>query len=141
VAAGGGSWASVSDRKVKANFAAIDGKKILAKLASLPVETWNYTSQDAAIRHIGPMAQDFYAAFHVGEDDRRITQVDEGGVAFAAIQGLNQKLEELEEKLQHKDSQIAALSAQLVAQAEQMRALQAEISSVRQTLQVQVEKR
>ena len=138
VAAGGGSWASVSDRNVKANFAAIDGKKILAKLASLPVETWNYTSQDAAIRHIGPMAQDFYAAFHVGEDDRHITQVDEGGVAFAAIQGLNQKLEE---EIQHKDSQIAVLSAQQAAQTEQMRGLETEISSVRQTLQVQVAKR
>ncbi|PYX88185.1 MAG: hypothetical protein DMG67_17760, partial [Acidobacteria bacterium] len=93
---------------------------------------------DAAIRHIGPMAQDFYAAFHVGEDDRHITQVDEGGVAFAAIQGLNQKLEE---EIQHKDSQIAVLSAQLAAQAEQMRVLETEISSVRQTLQVQVAKR
>jgi len=133
VAAGGGSWASVSDRNVKANFAAIDGKKILAKLASLAVETWNYTSQDEAIRHIGPMAQDFYETFQVGEDDRHITQVDESGVAFAAIQGLNQKLEE---EIRHKDSQIATLSAQLAGQAEQMRALQAEIAAVRQTLQV-----
>ncbi|HLQ50947.1 MAG TPA: tail fiber domain-containing protein, partial [Terriglobales bacterium] len=127
VAAGGGSWASVSDRKVKANFAAIDGKKILAKLALLPVETWNYTSQDAAIRHIGPMAQDFYAAFQVGEDDRHITQVDEGGVAFAAIQGLNQKLEE---EIRHKDAALAAQQRQIEALQLQVREMMTRIAVV-----------
>jgi len=122
VAAGGGSWAAVSDRNVKANFTAIDGKQILARLVAMPVTTWNYKSQDASIRHLGPMAQDFYAAFQVGEDNRHITQVDEGGVAFAAIQGLNQKLEELEEKVEQKDSQFATLRAQLAVQSERLRA-------------------
>ncbi len=112
VAFGGGSWASVSDRNVKANFAAIDGKQILARLVAMPVTTWNYKSQDASIRHLGPMAQDFYAAFQVGEDNRHITQVDEGGVAFA----------ELEENVEQKGSQIATLSAQLAVQSERLRA-------------------
>jgi hypothetical protein len=39
------------------------------------------------------MAQDFRAAFGLGSDDKTITQVDVNGVALAAIQGLNAKLE------------------------------------------------
>ena len=39
------------------------------------------------------MAQDFYAAFAVGADDKHISTVDADGVALAAIQGLNEKLE------------------------------------------------
>ena len=55
------------------------------------MQTWNLKSQDPAIRHIGPMAQDFYAAFNVGEDDKHINSVDADGVALAAIQGLNRE--------------------------------------------------
>jgi len=110
VAAGGGSWASVSDRNLKANIAPIDPQQVLARLIAMPVTTWNYKSQAASVRHLGPMAQDFYAAFNVGEDDKHITEIDEGGVAFAAIQGLAQKLEN---ELKQKDAQIAALQREL----------------------------
>jgi len=63
---------------------------LLGKLAQIPVLTWNYKSQDPAIRHIGPTAQDFFAAFGVGEDERRISTIDADGVALAAIQALHQ---------------------------------------------------
>jgi hypothetical protein len=39
------------------------------------------------------VAQDFHAAFGLGADDKRIATLDSSGVALAAIQGLNQKLE------------------------------------------------
>ena len=65
----------------------------MKKVAALPITRWNF-KQDKGIEHIGPMAQDFYEAFEVGMDDRHIATVDEGGVALAAIQGLNQKLDE-----------------------------------------------
>ena len=55
---------------------------------SIPISTWYYRSQNPSIRHIGPMAQDFHAAFKVGQDDRYISTVDENGVALAAIQEL-----------------------------------------------------
>src|SRR5713101_4463086 len=113
VAAGGGSWGSMSDRNVKDHFAPVDKLQFLARVLALPITTWNYKTQVASIRHIGPMAQDFFAAFNVGEDDRHITDIDEGGVALAAIQGLNQKLEE---EMKKKDAEIASLRAQLVAQ-------------------------
>ena len=104
--AGSGSWSSLSDRNAKANFAPISSRELLDRLAELPVQTWNYKSQNDSVRHIGPTAQDFAAAFHVGEDDRHIATVDEGGVALAAIQGLNQKLEE---RLTEKDVEIRIL--------------------------------
>jgi trimeric autotransporter adhesin len=92
--AGGNSWAAVSDRDAKENFREVDPREILAKVAALPVLNYNMKTQDKAIRHLGPMAQDFHAAFQLGEDEKHITTVDADGVALAAIQGLNQKLED-----------------------------------------------
>ena len=94
-----------SDRNLKEKFAPVNTEEVLQKVASLPISNWNF-KQDASTRHIGPMAQDFYAAFNVGTDNRHIATVDEDGVALAAIQGLN-------EKLKQKDTQIEALSQRL----------------------------
>ena len=115
VAAGGGSWASVSDRRLKGNVQPVDGRQILDRLAALPISTWNYDSQDPAIRHIGPMAQDFYAAFGVGEDDTHITTVDADGVALAAIQGLHAENQALKAENQTLRGQVADLDARLAA--------------------------
>ena len=82
-----------SDRHAKENFAAVSAQEILAKVAALPITRWNF-KQETGTPHIGPMAQDFHAAFGTGTDDRHIATVDADGVALAAIQGLNQKLEE-----------------------------------------------
>jgi hypothetical protein len=85
VAAGGSSWSVISDRSMKENLEQVDAEAVLDALVAIPVSTWNYISQDETIRHMGVMAQDFYAAFGVGEDDRHITTIDADGVAFAAI--------------------------------------------------------
>ena len=87
LAAGGGSWTAMSDRGTKENLVPADSRTVLEKVAALPVATWNYKAQAAAVRHIGPMAQDFQAAFGVGETDTGITTIDADGVALAAIQG------------------------------------------------------
>ena len=92
LAPGGGSWASLSDRAAKTAVDPVSGRSVLAKLDSLPVSTWRYRSQDDSIRHIGPMAQDFYRSFRVGEDRRHIDSVDADGVALAAIKGLHREL-------------------------------------------------
>jgi hypothetical protein len=86
--AGSGAWASLSDRGAKRRIVAIDGSAILAKVAHLPVTEWSYRSEATHVRHIGPMAQDFRAAFGLGEDDRHITTVDESGVTLAAVAAL-----------------------------------------------------
>ncbi len=82
-----------SDRNVKENFQPVNPREVLDKVTALPISRWNYKA-DSEVAHVGPMAQDFYTAFEVGMDDKHISMVDADGVALAAIQGLNQKLEE-----------------------------------------------
>jgi hypothetical protein len=89
----GGQWVNKSDRAAKSGFRALDVGHILDEVVAMPVTRWFYKTEGDAIKHIGPVAQDFYAAFGLGRDDKSIGTVDEGGVALAAIQGLNQKLE------------------------------------------------
>ena len=88
-----GTFVSASDRNKKENFNPVDPREILDKVTALPLTSWNYKT-DPGNRHVGPMAQDFHAAFNLGDDDKYIATVDADGVALAAIQGLNQKLEE-----------------------------------------------
>ena len=118
----GTTWANGSDRNAKENFKPVDARSILKKVTALPVSRWNY-KEDTASEHIGPMAQDFYAAFNVGPDDKHIATVDADGVALAAIQGLNEKVEvgsqkaearirELEVNLGQKETEMAELREQ-----------------------------
>jgi hypothetical protein len=113
LSAGGGAWASVSDRAVKSNVQPVDAREALTKVLKLPISTWNYNAQDESIRHIGPMAQDFHAAFGVGEDDKHITAIDADGVALAAIQGLHQLILDKEQVIDAQQRQINELSARL----------------------------
>lgn len=108
LAPGSGSWSSMSDRNAKEDFAPVDPQTVLARVSALPLETWSYKTE-SGVRHVGPMAQDFYSAFGVGEDDRHIADVDESGVALAAIQGLNQ---ELKQQLAEKQVEITRLQQQ-----------------------------
>jgi hypothetical protein len=83
-----------SDRNAKTNFQSVDARAVLEKIAALPVTRWNYKTDAPSEQHIGPMAQDFHAAFGLsGKDDTHISAVDAQGVALAAIKGLNAKLE------------------------------------------------
>ena len=118
LSAGSGSWADMCDQNVKANFESVDRLDVLKKLASIPIQMWNYKSQDPSIRHIGPMAQDFYAAFGVGDDDRHICTVDASGVALAAIQELYKMLQEkeaenarLRQRLENLESRLGKLES------------------------------
>src|SRR5262249_12242041 len=92
------------------DFTGVAATDILDKVTQLPLSHWSYKN-DPETRHIGPMAQDFYAAFAVGTDDRHIAPIDEGGVALAAIQGLN-------EKVKSQNQQLAAENAELKRQNE-----------------------
>jgi len=106
-----GTFNNNSDRHSKENFAPVSAAQVLEKVSRLPVSEWSYKA-DAATRHIGPMAQDFYSAFNVGTDDKHIAPIDEGGVALAAIKGLNEKLEaenaELKARLEKLEQLMAA---------------------------------
>jgi trimeric autotransporter adhesin len=115
LAPGGGSWASLSDEASKTGITAVSGRNVLAKLESVPVSKWSYRAQDDSIRHIGPMAQDFYRAFGVGEDRRHIASVDADGVALAAIKGLHRELRTERRHRHELEGRVADLEARLAA--------------------------
>jgi hypothetical protein len=118
LAGGGNAWSPISDRNVKANIAPVNVRQILDRVAALPVATWNLISQDPSIRHMGPMAQDFYAAFGIGEVNTHISTSDADGVTLAAIQGLYELAREKENQLaelKQRNADLERRSAQLEA--------------------------
>jgi len=100
LAAGASDWATVSDSALKRNIREVDYQDVLEKLNELPISQWSYEAQDESIEHIGPMAQDFYRLFGLGEDDRHISTLDPDGISLAAIKALYQENKELKKQIQ-----------------------------------------
>lgn len=101
-----------SDRNAKQDFTPVDSREVLAKVVALPITEWQYkTIQDA--RHMGPVAQDFRKAFGLGSDDKGISTVDADGVALAAIQGLNQLVEEKDAEITRLEERLSQLEERL----------------------------
>lgn len=94
---GSASWSFTSDRNTKEAIEPVDPSQVLDRLLSVPIAEWNYIGYGQ--RHIGPMAQDFHAAFPLNESDTTLNDADLHGVALAAIQGLNGKLDARNEAL------------------------------------------
>ncbi len=117
---------------MKTNFVPIDGQAILQRLASLPIGLWNYKTQAPSIRHVGPMAQDFYTTFGVGTDDRYISTVDITGVALAAIQGVNQIVNDQANQIVAQHQQIVTLENEVAAQRAQIAAIESRLSALEQ---------
>jgi hypothetical protein len=80
----GANWTCSSDRNLKENFTLVNKREILERLGQIPITRWNMIGQDPNVHHLGPVAQDFYAAFSLGQDDEHINTGDAQGVAFAA---------------------------------------------------------
>jgi hypothetical protein len=115
LAPNGSQWAAVSDVNAKHRFRDLDGEEVLTKLARMPIQEWSYKAQDATIRHVGPTAQDFTAAFGLGEDPLRIGTVDADGIALRAIQALEARTQSLMRDNAALVARLAALEARLAA--------------------------
>ncbi|MFA7219174.1 MAG: tail fiber domain-containing protein [Synergistaceae bacterium] len=110
VAGSGTSWSSISDRNIKENFEDIDHVEILERVKYLPVTKWNVIGAPTSVKHIGPMAQDFYAAFQLnGDDDKHIVHSDAEGILFSALKGLAQENQELKSRLDTVEERLNAL--------------------------------
>jgi hypothetical protein len=103
-----------SSRELKEGFTALDPQMVLSKVASMPISKWHF-KQGSPVEHIGPMAEDFHAAFGLNSDAKTISMTDTNGVALAAIQGLFQQVQELQkqnaaltERLQMMDERLQA---------------------------------
>lgn len=112
MAPGGGSWAVLSDANMKENVREVSGEGVLAKLAAMPVREWNYVSQDAGIRHMGPTAQDFRAAFGLGDFPLRINTIDADGVALAGVKALEARTRALQAEVDALRRRLEALLAE-----------------------------
>jgi ubiquinone biosynthesis protein UbiJ len=106
---------------MKTDFTTLDGQEVLAKLAAIPVMSWRYKTDDETDRHFGPVAEDFQAAFQLG-DGKTIANIDADGVALAAIKGLDAIVKE---ELNRKDEEIAVLRRNLAALEQRLAALEA----------------
>jgi hypothetical protein len=105
-----------SDKNAKTNFSSVSASSVLAKVAKLPITRWNYKDDAQSVQHIGPMAQDFEAAFGLnGGDGKHINTVDAQGVTLVAIQGLHQKLEQKDAQIKTLEGKLSALEARLNA--------------------------
>jgi len=114
--AGSGVFNCTSSRATKENFAPVDGEALLASLRQVPVTTWNYLSEGKQVRHMGPMAEDFYAAFNLGTGNTTIGVQDLAGIAIAAVKAL----EERTAQLQQKSAEVDALRAQMLSLEERL---------------------
>ena len=109
----------LSDRNRKDNFRGVDGESLLQQLRAIPVSSWNYKSQDASIRHIGPMAQDWEKSFAMSGDSTSINSGDIAGVTLAGVQALDSRTQvsaeliaALQGRLASLESEVAELRAQ-----------------------------
>ena len=109
-----GSLSQNSDRSRKQNLTPIDPAEVLARVVDLPIRRWEYR-EDPDTPHLGPMAQDFHAAFGLGADDRHIATLDADGVALAAIQGLHRLVAEKDKRLGRVEEENRALTRRLEA--------------------------
>ncbi|HMO51788.1 MAG TPA: hypothetical protein PKE26_10230 [Kiritimatiellia bacterium] len=107
-----GTFVSASDREKKQDINLADSRDILDRVVAMPVHFWRYKDSPEVL-HIGPMAQDFFAAFGVGPDDRHIASVDADGVALAAIQGLAKRNDELKKENEVLRAEIDAIKRKL----------------------------
>ena len=99
LAAGSGSWSSLSSREVKDQLESVNSVAILETIASLKLHSWHYQTEAPDTRHLGPMAEDFHAAFGLGDSNRRISTVDADGVALAGIQALYEEVQALKQSV------------------------------------------
>ena len=128
----GGVWTNGSDAASKENFTPVDGRDVLRRVAALPITAWNFKAEDPAVRHIGPMAQDFRAAFGLGSDDKTIGTLDADGVALAAIQGLHGLVREREAQLADMAARLEQKEGEIVELRERLARIEALIASLAQ---------
>ncbi|OQA26902.1 MAG: hypothetical protein BWY59_01233 [Verrucomicrobia bacterium ADurb.Bin345] len=114
--AGSPDWISSSDCNLKENFRPVDTREVLERLSRVPITEWNFKTQAPEVRHLGPMAQDFHAAFGLGgSDDKGIGNLDASGVALAGIQGLYRENQELKAQLVATQERLEAMEKRIEA--------------------------
>lgn len=108
-----GTVNGISDRDAKVNFSAVEPARILEAVSRMPITSWSLAGDRSGVRHVGPTAQDFHAAFGLGTDERHIALSDLGGVALAAIQALTAELEARDREIDELHRRLEVLEGRL----------------------------
>jgi hypothetical protein len=107
------SWTCASSRTLKENYLTVDGEDVLARVRALPITTWNMIGGDRNVRHLGPVAEDFYHAFGLGLGETTIGLGDIDGVNLAGVKALEARTTELRRELDARTAEVAALRSEL----------------------------
>ena len=125
-----GVLTEASSALVKENRVDVDAGSVLQALRSIPIQTWNYTWDADAVRHMGPMAQDVYAAFGLGIGEEHLAPLDVNGIALASIQALADRLDAQSEENASLRDDVAALKARNDRLAERVARLEAAVQQM-----------
>ena len=125
-----GVLTEASSALVKENRVDVDAGSVLQALRSIPIQTWNYTQDADAVRHMGPMAQDVYAAFGLGIGEEHLAPLDVNGIALASIQALADRLDAQSEENASLRDDVAALKARNDRLAERVARLEAAVQQM-----------
>ncbi|MFT5820842.1 MAG: hypothetical protein ACI8ZM_002090 [Crocinitomix sp.] len=118
--AGAGSWSMISDRNKKRNISLLTPLDYSAEFDSLNVLSWNYIGHNTI--HIGPIAQDFYSTFGVGEKPYLINMIDSDGATFLGVKKLNEEInnqpkaeevEAIEKELENEKAKLDAIEQRI----------------------------
>ena len=108
-----GSLSQGSSRALKENLEAVNGEKVLDVLTKLDLYEWSYIDEGA--RHFGPMAEEFAAAYGLGESRAKIAPADMAGVALASSKALRAENADLRAKALRQQKQLESLLERVVA--------------------------
>lgn len=96
----------------------ISESEILTKIRSLPVYRWSYLKEPNET-HIGPVAEDFYESFHLGNSDKHIAGLDLGGVVLGGIRALAEENKALKNEV----NQLKDLVSELLERVEALESM------------------
>jgi hypothetical protein len=109
----GGTWTNSSDVNRKHLFATLDGELVLGKLRDMSIQSWSYRAESDSVRHVGPTAQDFRAAFGLGNSETAIATVDADGIALSGVKALEARTSNDRARIDRLESENADLRARL----------------------------
>lgn len=100
--------ANPSSRLLKYDFKTLSAASVLNKLSAMEITQWRYKHRPKEL-HVGPVAEDFYHAFGLGDGEKRISTIDADGILMLAVQALKSENDVLQSKLKDLQKQIDQL--------------------------------
>jgi hypothetical protein len=95
----GGAWTNSSSAALEDNLTVPDEAEIVKAFEILPLYHYNSKSEPESVKHLTPVAEDFYAGFGLGNDDKALSPADLAAVQGVVIKNLLKRVKELESKL------------------------------------------